>query len=169
LQPLINQQQRKEVDMLATTIRGATPPAALHAPFAAGGTRSSRKTPGLAVLLADDDRDVRRWLRREIEDSLADIVVEATDGAELAARLGERRFDLVVSDVQMPAADGVSVAEALRRRGDDTPFLFITGELSTELRVRVRRLGGATVLAKPLEIEELEGAAGRLLGRTPAQ
>jgi CheY-like chemotaxis protein len=148
--------------MLATISRVDAMPAALHASFAAGGTSPS-VMQGMAVLLADDDPHVRSWLRRELEDSLASTVVEAADGGELEDRLNERRFDLVVSDVQMPVATGIAVAQRLRRQGSDTPFVFITGSTSGALRACVRRLGRAAVLAKPFEIEELERAARRLL------
>jgi CheY-like chemotaxis protein len=141
----------------------ASASAALHATFGAGGAGPAGSERGLELLVAEDDFDVREWLCLELEERIADIVVEAADGLELAERLRERRFDLVITDVQMPVASGLEVAEQARRQGVETPFLFITGVVTEKLRARVRRLGRAALLAKPMTIEELERAAQRLL------
>jgi CheY-like chemotaxis protein len=115
------------------------------------------------VLIADDDPDVLRWLRDELAGVVGTINL-ARDGAELQAQLRRDHFDLVITDVQMPGHSGPEVAEAARRRGDMTPFIFFTGSVHEQLEARVRRIGRSTILQKPVSANRLIELSLRMLG-----
>jgi two-component system response regulator YesN len=66
------------------------------------------------VLIVDDEPEIRRGLRLKADwESLGLAVAgEAADGAEALEKLSEEAFDIVLADMNMPAADGVSLLEA---------------------------------------------------------
>ena len=116
------------------------------------------------ILIADDDEDMRLYLRRCLTGpGLPGVeVVEAADGREALERARQGGVDLVVSDLVMPHMDGLSLwralqaDEALRR----VPVLLITGEGAPPSLPE----GACEVLAKPFNKAALLAGASRLLG-----
>ncbi|RME71983.1 MAG: response regulator [Verrucomicrobia bacterium] len=97
--------------------------------------------PSATVLVIDDDETARYIARRNLEDSVAEIL-EAPDGPtgiELAAK---HRPDLIILDLNMPGMSGFEVIETLRRRPEirDIPTIICTSEkLDSEARERLQR------------------------------
>jgi PAS domain S-box-containing protein len=92
---------------------------------------ATRDTPTATVLLVDDADHVRRSLARGLE-SLG-FVVFAADSAESAERLFEARgavIDALVTDIVMPGASGLELAQALHQKRPDLPVLVISGDLT---------------------------------------
>src|SRR5579863_3289305 len=116
--------------------------------------------PGLTVLVADDDEDLRSLV---VETLRADgyRVVEAHDGAELMEHLraglaGSRTNpDVVVTDVLMPKLSGLGVLDALRRAQWNVPVILMTVMGDGSVHTLARRLGAVCVLRKPLDIDDL--------------
>ncbi len=81
-----------------------------------------------------------------------------------AARAGG--IDLVLLDVALPKRDGFSVLESLRKAGNDTPVIFLTGRDSLEDRVRGLSLGSDDYVIKPFEPAELVARIKSVLRRT---
>ncbi|MFO0604605.1 MAG: sigma 54-interacting transcriptional regulator [Polyangiales bacterium] len=102
------------------------------------------------VLVADDDAGVRRLIRRVVGDH---DVVEVEDGAAAVDRIAHGGFDLVLTDLQMPRANGVEVVRAAVRAG--APVIMITGTGTTETAVQVMRLGAVNYITKPFEPDAL--------------
>jgi len=108
------------------------------------------------VLLVDDEPMLRMALRQYLEFA-GHTVEEAQDGEDALACLRRNRPDIVVSDVLMPARDGMSLCRVMR--GDpqtaNVPFLFITARgTQAELFEEMQRLGDGCVI-KPFEPDEL--------------
>jgi len=112
------------------------------------------------VLLIDDEVAVRRSIAAYLG-RLGHEVHEATNG-EVAIRLAsERRFDLVITDVNMPKMDGIEVINALRRAESTAPVIVMSGGgiYPKELLLgSARALGAVSTLAKPFELEQLRMA-----------
>ena len=106
------------------------------------------------ILIAEDDRRVRdsldRYLRLEGYE-----VVAVGDGAAALAAHDAHRPDLLVLDVSMPNADGLSVCRMLRQRGCDTQILMLTARHEVDDRVAGLDAGADDYLVKPFAIEEL--------------
>lgn len=107
-----------------------------------------------------------RLLLAEDHEALADHLVEglkaegyavdvARDGDEALWLANQGRYDALLMDVMLPAKDGITVVRQLRREGDQTPVLFLTGRDSVEDRVRGLDAGGDDYLPKPFHLEEL--------------
>ena len=106
------------------------------------------------ILIAEDDRRVRdsldRYLRLE-----GYQVVAVPDGAAALKAHDAHRPDLLVLDVSMPNADGLSVCRMLRERGCDTQILMLTARHEVDDRVAGLDAGADDYLVKPFAIEEL--------------
>lgn len=124
------------------------------------------------VLLAEDDDELRPLIERTL--TRAGFEVNAVpDGSELLDHialclLGERwepMPDVIVTDVRLPAFNGLSLMEGLREEGFRVPVVVITAFGDPSLRARVEHLGRATCLDKPFDQEDLEAAVWRAFRR----
>ena len=79
------------------------------------------------VLIVDDEPDLRDLLTTSLRFAGFDAHSVASGRAALDI-LADRRVDLVVMDVMMPALDGLTAVRKLRARGDDVPVLFLTAK-----------------------------------------
>jgi PAS domain S-box-containing protein len=136
------------------------------APSAPGGPAETLREK--AVLVVDDDPNVLAVLA-EILTHYGARVEMAVSATEALERLGQRTFDVVVTDIRMPERDGVWLYEEIRRR---VPILrgrvvFLTGDtLSPDTREFLRRVG-APSLAKPFQIGQVVQAIARVLQAEP--
>lgn len=122
------------------------------------------------IVVADDDDEMRSLLAGMFR---ADgfTVSEAKDGQELLSMLVAKTApdgtpiapDLVVTDVQMPGATGIRVLSHVRRAHPTVPVILITAFGSAELHAQAKRLGAATVLDKPFDVNELRKLVQRIL------
>ncbi len=120
--------------------------------------------PRDAVLVAEDDAVVRAILANVLLERGLDVTAVG-DGREALARLAERDFDLVVSDVSMPRMGGLELADHLRRAHPALPVLLVTGDPVDALVA-----AGHDVLAKPFPpdtlLRRVEAAVERAHGRS---
>jgi diguanylate cyclase (GGDEF)-like protein len=112
------------------------------------------------LLLCEHDPALRRALSRLLSTSF-DVV--ATDGAEGVARLATESFDVVLTDLLMPAPNGFAVLEAVRRSGQTTPVVVMTGAPNLQDATRAMRLGASDFLIKPFDAPEIRKALQEVL------
>ena len=93
-----------------------------HGPGA--GHAAARKG---SVLLVDDSISVRRFVGQMLEKAGFDVTT-ASDGADAVTRLGERSFDVMVTDLEMPRLNGYELLEDVRRRPGmrELPIVILT-------------------------------------------
>jgi two-component system response regulator MprA len=109
------------------------------------------------VLVVDDDVRTARLLARLLEEDGFDVEV-SSDGASAIARLSRSPApEVLVTDLRMPHADGLSVARYARSLNARMPVFIVTGypELATDIE---KALGFTQVFAKPLAYPELTAA-----------
>jgi len=105
----------------------------------------SRTTP--LLLVVDDDPAIREHLSREL--SLAGYeTLAAADGLEGKELFERHQPDLVITDLGMPRADGMSLIAAVRRI-DRTPILVLSVRGEEEDKVRALDLGADDYVTKP--------------------
>ena len=100
------------------------------------------------ILIAEDDRRVRESLDRALTLEGYEVVT-ASDGAKALELHAERPADLLLLDVSMPNADGLSVCRRIRERGDDTPVLMLTARHEVHDRVAGLDAGADDYVVKP--------------------
>jgi signal transduction histidine kinase len=109
------------------------------------------------VLLADDNADMREYVRRLLG---AEYEVEAVaDGAAAlsAARTRTPPFDLILTDIMMPELDGLGLLAAVRadERLNTTPVILLSARAGEEARVEGMHAGANDYLIKPFSAREL--------------
>jgi two-component system chemotaxis response regulator CheY len=117
------------------------------------------------ALVVDDSLQLRRSVMYALQ-RLGDVIcVEAQDGAEALKKFQGARFDIVLTDINMPVLDGLKLTAHLR--GDpanaELPIVIITTEAAAEDRERAMRLGASAYLIKPVKANEVLETVQRLL------
>lgn len=106
------------------------------------------------LLIVDDDANTLASLSRAFRLAGHEATVcDTADRGLQAAR--DAYFDLIFSDVVMPGKDGLTFLEELRKSGDQTPVVMISGQAHIEMAVRATKLGAMDFLEKPLSTEKL--------------
>ena len=119
------------------------------------------------VLLVDDSRVMRGLVRRTLRQAGFDLgnVVEAENGKEALDTLAKgQKFDLVLSDWNMPEMSGIELLAKLQADGVRVPFGFVTSESTPEMRERARQAGALFLIAKPFTAESFQAALAPVLG-----
>ena len=115
-----------------------------------------------AVLVVEDDRAMRKLLCEALED--AGHQVRGVGSAEAArAELTERAADVVVSDLRLPSADGMSLLRWTRTLPSPPGFLVVTGFGTVDRAVLALKEGADDFLTKPVDMENLRFRLRRLL------
>jgi PAS domain S-box-containing protein len=112
-------------------------------------------TPRRRVLIADDNADMRVYLRRLLSDTYE--VAAVSNGGEALAAIHQQRPDLVLSDVMMPAMDGLELVKAIRSDPAlvSLPVLLLSARAGEEAEVEGLSTGADDYLIKPFSSREL--------------
>jgi excisionase family DNA binding protein len=124
--------------------------------------------PRSRILLVDDEESIRRLLSRMLE-SAYDVEIAAD--AESALRLlhePDAHYDLLISDLNMPGIDGLTLIREARRIDSTLPAIVITGYSSESTAIEALNLGVAGYLTKPFGTTQVLTAAAKALGVRPA-
>ena len=118
------------------------------------------------ILTVDDSASVRMTTRMALT-SAGFSVIEAVDGLDGLAKARIRRFDAIVTDLNMPNMDGLKMIEEMRRLPNQigVPILFLTTESDAGLKTRAKAAGATAWLTKPFEPDQLVKLVTRVLGR----
>ncbi len=107
------------------------------------------------ILLADDDLDTLEGLRALLR-AWGYEVETAHDGRAALDRIGALRPSAVITDLVMPAMDGLDLLEAVKREDPDIPVIVMTGHGNLETRHRAVAGGALGYLAKPVDTAKLK-------------
>jgi FixJ family two-component response regulator len=77
-----------------------------------------------------------------------------------------RRTDCIVADIHMPGMSGIELQQALKRRGDTTPIIFITGVPQSHQLQRAMDAGAVSFLKKPFDADILMTCIEKALRRS---
>ncbi len=106
------------------------------------------------ILLVDDDEIIRAVLTREL--NLENYQVEsAADGKEAMEILAEQKIDLVVTDLVMPKADGLSLLKYVKDTTPETPVIILTGYAEMSSVIEALQLGADDYQTKPCDRDAL--------------
>ncbi|WP_420995737.1 ATP-binding protein [Cupriavidus sp. 30B13] len=117
---------------------------------------------GIHVLVAED-HEVNRELIRDQLDTLGYTSDIVENGLVALRHFNERHYDLVLTDLAMPAMDGYTLATCLRNQGSHTPIIAITADVTAADSQRLRDAGISGVLLKPMSLASIDAAARRHL------
>ena len=116
------------------------------------------------VLLADDEPLSREFLLEAMQ-TFGCEVHAVEDGRQAIAALQSRAFDLVVTDLRMPHADGLEVLAASKQQDPDRPVVLVTAHGTMHTAIDAMRKGADDILEKPVVLEDLELLLARVGAR----
>jgi len=116
------------------------------------------------ILIAEDEVKMARAVRRGLEHEGYAVDV-AADGEDALFRATEYDYDAVVLDVMLPAMDGFTLCETLRKQGRWVPVLMLTARDGVEDRIHGLDAGADDYLVKPFAFGELLARLRALLRR----
>ncbi|MBN2801794.1 MAG: response regulator [Deltaproteobacteria bacterium] len=92
-------------------------------------------------------------------------VIEADDGVDGLKRLAAGKFDLVITDINMPIMDGLKLVKRIRTDAvhKDVPIMIITTEGAAEDRQRALQLGANEYITKPIQAPQVISKVKELL------
>ena len=116
------------------------------------------------ILIADDFQSGRKVLREMLE-LQGYACQEVENGSEALKAIETERFDLVITDNQMPVMSGLQLLQCLAERTEEQrpPAIFLTGRLSDQLSKAAQAAGASTVMQKPYKDNELISEITRIL------
>ena len=120
------------------------------------------------ILIVDDAASIRQALSFVLSNNGYNVT-EASDGDEALEKCVSKRFDLIISDVNMPNTDGLIFAERLKNYKDyfinsGTPIIMLTTESSEDLKEEGRSAGVKGWMVKPFPPEKLLETINKVLG-----
>jgi two-component system, cell cycle response regulator CpdR len=115
------------------------------------------------ILIAEDDDTIRGLVVRALQQD-GHRTVAAADGAEALGNLAcNGGFDLLLTDISMPAMDGIDLALAAAREQPEITILLMTGYAEQHKRAHDLDALVHDVIAKPFSVEQIRGAVSEAL------
>ena len=119
--------------------------------------------PKTKFLVVDDFSTMRRIVRNLLKELGYTNVDEAEDGARALTKLRREQFDFVISDWNMPEMTGIEFLQKLRESGNETPFGFVTTEVSPAMRQMATASGARFLIGKPFTSDDFQDALGDIV------
>ncbi len=123
-------------------------------------------------ILYVDDNEMNRCVVRAMLSTAQVEMDEACDGAAGLEMVERGDYDLVLMDLRMPVMDGLTAIGHLRRRDDDkanVPVVVLTADTGPDIRDTCLAQGADEILLKPVMMQALFDALGRVVVRTSPQ
>jgi DNA-binding NtrC family response regulator len=117
------------------------------------------------ILLIDNEEGICRMLEAVLADQGYNVTAH-TSAPDAVAAFTVGQFDLVITDVKMPAMDGLEVLRRLKAKQATIPVIMITAYATVELSIQALRRGAYDMLTKPFEPEELLSRVRNALRQT---
>jgi CheY-like chemotaxis protein len=123
-----------------------------------------------SILVVDDEADVaelfRQLFRREARQGT--YVLHFANSGDHALQILDDAIEpellAILSDINMPGMDGLTLLERVKQRFPDLPVMMVTAYGDDERRRRASQLGAAEFLTKPVDFDHLKGQLAQLSG-----
>ena len=109
----------------------------------------------LKILIVDDDRKLLSVMRNIFTEEGHEVDT-CSDGLEAINRCVDMKYDMIITDLMMPGADGLEVLKETRKIDPDIIVVLITGFASLETAIQAIREGAYDYITKPFKLEEIK-------------
>jgi len=119
-----------------------------------------------SILTVDDSPSLRMAIRIALNGAGYEVV-EAGDGLEGLNKANAARFDMIITDLNMPNMDGLTMIRELRKSPEQcgTPIIFLTTESDDAMKQQAKAAGATGWLVKPFVPDQLVRITRKVLGR----
>ena len=119
------------------------------------------------ILIAEDSAAMRAFLVRALEAIGDCVVVEASSGFEALKMLPQRKFNLIITDINMPDINGLELISFVKNNEAyrHIPLMVVTTEGRDRDKQKGLALGADEYMIKPLDLDEFTRIVRRLMGR----
>ena len=119
----------------------------------------------LKILIVEDSSVFRELIAATVESVDGVRAITAASGFEALKLLPRHKFDLIITDLQMPDINGLELINFVKKNPNyrETPLFVITSDVGEEQRERGLALGAVEYILKPFEPSDLAGLVRRYL------
>lgn len=119
-----------------------------------------------SILAVDDSASLRMAIRIALTGAEY-TVTEASDGVDGLTKANATRFDMIVTDLNMPNMDGLTMIKEIRKNPSQAgvPIIFLTTESDPEMKNQAKAAGATGWLVKPFVPDQLVKVARKVLGQ----
>ena len=123
--------------------------------------------PDYNFLVVEDSPTMRQLISFALKRIPGCKVAEANDGIDALKKLSTQKFDLILTDINMPIMDGLKLVSMVRNdpAHKTIPIIIITTEGAEEDRKRGLALGANAYIAKPIQTADLLGVVNGILSK----
>lgn len=119
---------------------------------------------GKYILICDDHPAIRKGVRLLLSAEFPDVIFEeASNVNDARKKLDERKWSMIILDVNMPGRSGLEFLEELKKAGNPIPVLVFSMQQESGIAIRVMRLGAAGFLSKTAPDDEFNLAVRTIL------
>lgn len=120
---------------------------------------------GYKVLVVEDSPTMRQLIVFALKRIRGFQIVEANDGVDGLKKLSAEKFDLILTDINMPIMDGLKLVSMVRNDPNykNTPIIVITTEGAIEDRERALALGANEYITKPIQTMKILETVKKLM------
>lgn len=110
----------------------------------------------MKVLLVDDSGVIRTIQRHCLAKAGINEICEASDGVKALEMFMDQKFDLVMTDWNMPEMDGLELLIEIRKVNQEIPVIMVTSESEKEMVVKAVQAGASEYIVKPFTPEMIQ-------------
>lgn len=116
----------------------------------------------ISILIAEDDSQLRT-LYVEYLALFFNTVYEAEDGKKALSLYKEKSPDIIITDINMPKLDGLSLIEEIRKKDKETPIVILSAYTDQEILFEAIKLHLFEYVVKPVDSQELKELIVRMI------
>ena len=109
----------------------------------------------LNILIVDDDKMLCEMLEDMFSREEKLTLASAYNGLEAIQKIKEGKFDLILTDLIMPGANGIEVLKIAKEVDEDVHVIIITGFASLETAMEAIKKGAYDYITKPFKLDEI--------------
>jgi LmbE family N-acetylglucosaminyl deacetylase/ActR/RegA family two-component response regulator len=128
-------------------------------------SREHHPSPRGRILLVEDDPDTARFITHVLSSRAGFHVEHAPSPRAALPRLAAERWDLVITDIEMPDMTGIELLESLRRAAPALPVAVITAHVTVDNALGALRARADDFMQKPLRPDSLVSSVSALIER----
>lgn len=116
------------------------------------------------ILIVDDSNSMRGIIRSALTDGGHDVI-EAANGQDALVALDRHSVDVIITDMNMPVMDGITLVKEIRRRPTNrsTPVLILTTECDAAMKQAGKAAGATGWIVKPFNPQQLRQVITKVL------